>query len=261
MRRLRSLVGSRYPLALAGFPYIDYHPAFPYSVFLGPGGAQYNAPQMYWRDIGTSVDGVYAHTFAFNLIYHRTIVPLGEAVADAPATPPPPRQIRRFRQISRAYGSPGLSWWLWQGLGGSAWHALSQQVPRLTGFTPYTTPATVGRGAQGDLVVWAQEHLVSAGQRVSIDGAFGPKTAAAVRRFQAADGLQQTGAVGPLTWHALLHYAAVHVTWTRRGAHVSARDSLAGGNDALLPVPASAALPAKRYEIPPALGAGAPPKR
>ncbi|MBV8431443.1 MAG: hypothetical protein JO244_09790, partial [Solirubrobacterales bacterium] len=43
VKRLRQLIGSRFPVALAGFPYIDYHPAFPYSVFLGPGGAQYNA--------------------------------------------------------------------------------------------------------------------------------------------------------------------------------------------------------------------------
>src|SRR5581483_35754 len=44
---LRKSIGPSFPLALAGFPYIDYHPAFPYSVFLGPGGAQYNVPQMY----------------------------------------------------------------------------------------------------------------------------------------------------------------------------------------------------------------------
>ena len=43
IQRLRALIGDSYPLALAGFPYVDYHPAFPYSVFLGPGGAQYNA--------------------------------------------------------------------------------------------------------------------------------------------------------------------------------------------------------------------------
>ncbi|MBV9467470.1 MAG: hypothetical protein JO169_15270, partial [Solirubrobacterales bacterium] len=61
--QLRKLIGASYPVALAGFPYIDYHPGFPYSVFLGPGGAQYNSPQMYWMDIGTSVNTVYAHTY------------------------------------------------------------------------------------------------------------------------------------------------------------------------------------------------------
>ena len=76
--QLRKLVGARYPVALAGFPYVDYHPAFPYSVFLGPGGAEYNTPQMYWLDIGTTVDAVYAHTYAFNRMYQRQIDPLGQ---------------------------------------------------------------------------------------------------------------------------------------------------------------------------------------
>ncbi len=60
---LRARVGPAYPVGLASFPYVDYHPSFPYSVFLGPGGAQFNAPQMYWHDIGTSVDAVYANTY------------------------------------------------------------------------------------------------------------------------------------------------------------------------------------------------------
>src|SRR5262245_51810815 len=56
MSTLRSIVGPDYPLALASFPYTDYHPALPFSVFLGPGGAQYNVPQLYWKAIGTTVD-------------------------------------------------------------------------------------------------------------------------------------------------------------------------------------------------------------
>ena len=57
---------------------MDYHPAFPYSVFLGHNGAQFNLPQMYWHDIGTSVDGVYRHTYMVNSIYRRWICPLGQ---------------------------------------------------------------------------------------------------------------------------------------------------------------------------------------
>ena len=60
--RLRKLIGNGFPVGLAGFPYIDYHLSFPYSVFLGPNGAQYNLPQMYWADIGTTVsDRVLTH--------------------------------------------------------------------------------------------------------------------------------------------------------------------------------------------------------
>ena len=36
MHKLRRKAGSHYPIGLAGFPYVDYHPSFPYSVFLGP---------------------------------------------------------------------------------------------------------------------------------------------------------------------------------------------------------------------------------
>ena len=39
LHRLRAAVGHRYRIGLTSFPYVDYHPAFPYSVFLGPGGA------------------------------------------------------------------------------------------------------------------------------------------------------------------------------------------------------------------------------
>src|SRR5687768_1500638 len=63
VRRLRELVGESYPLGLAPFPYVDYHPAFPYSVFLAPGAAEANQPQMYWRAIGTTVDRNFAHTY------------------------------------------------------------------------------------------------------------------------------------------------------------------------------------------------------
>jgi hypothetical protein len=49
---LRAKIGEAYPLGLASFPYVYYHTSFPYSVFLGPNGAQFNAPQMYWKAIG-----------------------------------------------------------------------------------------------------------------------------------------------------------------------------------------------------------------
>ena len=103
---LRRLIGTGFPVALAGFPYMDYHPGFPYSVFLGPGGAQYNVPQMYWKDIGTSVDAVYAHTYVFNRLYGRAIYPLGQSY-NSPST----RDVVRFRELSLAYGAQGLSWW------------------------------------------------------------------------------------------------------------------------------------------------------
>jgi hypothetical protein len=246
IRTLRRLIGSRFPVALAGFPYVDYHPAFPYSVFLGSGGAQYNVPQMYWFDIGTSVDRVYSHTYRYNRAYGRPISPLGQVYRR-----PPAGDIRRFRQLSRLYGSRSVSWWDWQEATGAAWRAVSQPVGTLSKFTADPSFAPLRRGASGDLVVWAQEHLVSAGQRVAIDGAFGATTRAAVRRFQAAHRLQASGTIGTLTWTALLRYRPAAVTWTRRGAK-TASAARAGTR----PLPWSASLPAKRNEIPRAGGAG-----
>jgi peptidoglycan hydrolase-like protein with peptidoglycan-binding domain len=250
MTRLRNLVGGAYPIALAGFPYVDYHPAFPYSVFLGPGGAQYNVPQMYWVDIGTTVDAVYAHTFGLNRIYRRSIYPLGQVYNH-----PRPGQVKRFRQMSRSYGAANVSWWDWQEASAGSWLALSQPIGALHGFAPNTAYATVGMHARGDVVVWAQEHLVSAGQRLTIDGAFGPATFKAVESFQARQGLPVDGLVGEATWSALLRYSAVHVRWGHRGRRIVA---ISRHGTQTLPVPKSATLPAKRNEIPGSGGAGRP---
>jgi hypothetical protein len=252
IHRLRRLVGTRFPVALAGFPYVDYHPGFPYSVFLGAGGAQYNAPQMYWRDIGVSVDTVYAHTFAYNRLYGRPIFPLGQVYNHPPAS-----QIRRFRSIGYSYGASGISWWDWQEAPTGAWKAISQPVGRIQGFTPYGSYATLGRGATGDVVVWAQEHLLSAGQRLTVDGGFGPATQAAVVAFQTLHHLPATGIVDGATWQALVRYAPARVTWTIRKHRLTAVTASLARRGAL-PVPWSASERAKGYEIPRSLGAGRP---
>jgi peptidoglycan hydrolase-like protein with peptidoglycan-binding domain len=249
--RLRKLIGGSYPVALAGFPYVDYHPGFPYSVFLGPGGAQFNTPQMYWAEIGTTVDAVYAHTYAFNRLYRRALDPMGQAFNH-----PRAGQIKRFRQMSRSYGAANVSWWNWQSATTGDWIALSQPIGALHRFTPSRSYATLGVHAQGDVVVWAQEHLVAAGERVAIDGSFGPLTLRAVEKFQRGHGLPVDGLIGQNTWSALLRYSPVHVRWVHRGRRIVA--SLASGNWRELPVPKSARLPAKRDEIPGSGGAGWP---
>jgi hypothetical protein len=249
IQKLRSLIGSRFPVALAGFPYLDFHPGFPYSVFLGPRGAQYNAPQMYWKDIGTTVDAVYAHTYAYNRLYERPIFPLGQVYNN-----PPARQIHRFRQVSFAYGATGVSWWDWQEAPQGAWQAISQPAGPIKGYVAWDLDATLGLGAAGDVVVWAQEHLVSAGQQIVIDGAFGPKTQAAVEVFQGQHGLPVTGIVDTPTWQTLLRYAPAHVKWVVRRHKLTATAAAAG----FRPVPKSASLRAKGYEIPRSVGAGRP---
>jgi Putative peptidoglycan binding domain len=259
MERLRSLIGSRYPVALAGFPYVDFHPSFPYSVFLGPDGAQYNMPQMYWRDIGTSVSDVFAHTYSLNRIYRRPIFPLGQLYSN-----PPPREIVRFRELDLAYGAGGISWWDWQSASAKAWNAMSLPINSVPNVSAEKTMAVVGRGASGDLVVWAQEHLIAAGFPVKVSGEFKYRTAIQVAAFQANHHLTTDGQIGPDTWAALLRYKPVHVDWSL-DRHLAAGAQLRAAAASLrrgasptvtLPVPLSAADPARRNEIPGSLGAG-----
>jgi hypothetical protein len=252
IRTLRKLIGERFPVALAGLPYVDDHPAFPYSVFLGPSGAQVNTPQMYWRDIGTSVAAVYAHTYEFNLLYERPIDPLGQLFEGPPAA-----QIRQFRAAATAYGGAGVSWWDWQSATSADWTAIAQPLGPLRGFAVQRTAVSIGRGAEGDVVVWAQEHLVSAGSAIGIDGIFGPQTQGAVKRFQSRHGILATGVITPATWTALLRFKPAAVTWVQHGGGQTA--ARASGD--VVSVPASAALPAKRDELPDSPGQGYPKRR
>ncbi len=59
------------------------------------------------------------------------------------------------------------------------------------------------------------------------------------------------------TWQALLAYKPVKVTWAKQQGKTIAVAARAGVR---LAVPWSAHLPARRYEIPRDLGAGAPPR-
>jgi hypothetical protein len=263
--KLRRLIGNSFPVGLAGLPYIDYHPSFPYSVFLGPGGAQYNLPQMYWHDIGTTVTSVYAHTFIYNRVYERPIEPLGQVY-----NAPPTGQIERFRQLLTVYGSTGISWWDWADALATDWRAISTWVPSLANSAAVQGMPTLSRGAAGDLVVWAQEHLNAAGVPVTVDGGYGPKTLAAVESFQSQHGLTVDGVIGSATWTALLSYQPAIISWAPGGTRMSTRNARSltppaiaaadtlGRSQRATPDPLSAVLPDYGQEIPRSLGAGRP---
>jgi hypothetical protein len=213
--RLRKLVGQRYPVGLAGFPYVDYHLSFPYSVFLGPGGAQYNLPQMYWADIGTSVPLLFAHTYEYNEIYRRPIFPLGQLWNSGSGMSA--SSIEEFDLLAKAYGATGVSWWDWQSAPLTYFSAIDKLPALPVSYSVNKTPASIFRGNVGDLVIWAQEHLYGAGFHIAIDGQFGPKTQSAVRSFQRRHKLSATGVVNGLTWDALDKLTPVTVRWTQRG--------------------------------------------
>jgi peptidoglycan hydrolase-like protein with peptidoglycan-binding domain len=209
---LRAKVGAEYPLGLASFPYVWDHPSFPYSVFLGPGGAQYNAPQMYWKDIGQSVDTVYANTYIANRIYGRPIFPLGQTYGGVSAT-----ELLRFREEAVDYGAPGVSFWDWQESGSSDWSTLASPLTPLTSVTPNTEYPELKSANKGDDVLWMQEHLATAVPTQETTGIFGSQTLADVEAFQTAHAIAATGVVEAATWTALLALPPVAVDWTGSG--------------------------------------------
>jgi Putative peptidoglycan binding domain len=239
MSSLRSRIGADYPVGLASFPYVDYHPALPYSVFLGPGGAQYNVPQLYWKDIGTTVDQGYIHTWVWNRIYGRPIAPLGQVY-----NKPKAGQIRRFRALALSHGFDGVSWWSWQSAGKRQWKAVGSPVsPAAAG--PYPSYPFLHVGSKGDFVAWAQQLLAGGGYSVPINGYFQGPTQAAVYSFQANHGLPQSGNLDVPTWSLLVQNKPLAVTWTSGGA-------VAAGSrhGVILHSPKSAKLPPVRDEIP-----------
>ncbi|MGI8558671.1 MAG: peptidoglycan-binding domain-containing protein [Solirubrobacteraceae bacterium] len=212
IQTLRGAIGPSFPVALAGFPYVDYHESFPYSVFLGPGGAQLNMPQMYWHEIGTSVDRVFSHTYTENQIYSRPILPLGQTYGGTP-----PSEIANFRQLAQAYGARGHSFWDWQETTNAGWGALGQSFSSPAPVDTSQDYPPLAQGTKGDQVVWLQEHLATAQQQTPTTGTFDATTAQALRAFQSSRGLPPTGVADPSTWTAVLGLAPVAVDWTAPG--------------------------------------------
>ncbi len=212
LQTLRSKIGESYPLGLASFPYVSYHESFPYSVFLGPGGAQFNAPQMYWKDIGNSVDTVYANTYIANRVYGRPIFPLGQTYSHPSST-----ELVRFREEAPLYGASGISFWDWQETPASGWEALATPLVALVGVTPNATMTELKVGSKGDQVLWLQEHLASAITTQQTTGVFAAETETNLRSFQLAHGIPESGVADAATWAALLALPPVAVDWTGSG--------------------------------------------
>jgi Putative peptidoglycan binding domain len=244
IRKLRAAIGDDFPLSLAAFPYVDYHPSFPYSVFLGPGGASFNQPQMYWKTIGTSVHAVFEHTYLYNRIWGHPIYPIGQTY-EAPSK----GALKLFRRFAASFGDLAPSWWSWQETSGPEWGALGARsaTRALPGYRPSVEHPLLKRGSKGDMVVWAQERLVGAGQEVPITGVYGKLTYAAVRSFQAAKGLPADGKIGTGTWESLLNFTPYRMRWSGSRARVGTSSPRVTPPSR----PLSASLPARAYEIRP----------
>lgn len=248
VRTLRAAIGPDFPLSLAAFPYVDYHPSFPYSVFFGPGGATYNQPQMYWRSIETSVRSVYEHSFLYNRLWGHPIYPIGQTYEG-----PSNGELKLFRRFAASFGGLAPSWWSWQETSGQEWGALGAAgaARPVTGYTPVVAHPLLKRGSRGDLVVWAQQHLIGAGQsQVPVTGVFGKTTFGAVRSFQVAQGLPADGEIGTTTWQALTKFTPYRMPWAG-GTSTARAGGAAAGRVTQPRRPLSASLPAVAYEITP----------
>jgi peptidoglycan hydrolase-like protein with peptidoglycan-binding domain len=254
MKRLRARVGSDFELALTSFPYVHYHPGFPYSVFMGPDGAQSNLPQMYWKDIGVSVDEIYRITWTYNSVYGRPIYPLGQTYSNPAST-----EVRRFRKLATAYGATGLSWWVWQFSGDSQWNALGSPFEPIGLPRRRDTPPLLARKARSDLVVWAQQHLLRLGLLTTVNGDFGAGTERAVRTFQRDRGLPVTGKIDAATWPALLPTGPAPVRWS--AARRYATGATRRGGAPHHPLSGSSAAGTSPEERRPIVAGGAQPER
>lgn len=249
IRKLRGKVGKRFPVSLSTFPYGHYHPGFPYSVFLGPGAASANQPQVYWHAIGDTVREAIDITWLDNDLYKRNIYPVGQTYEN-----PGTRDLIAFRRYSENYGT-APSWWSWQETNGSEWKALGRKTPGpFRGYRKVRQKPVMKQGSRGDMVVWLQQHLNGAGIKVPVTGIYGKKTIRGIKSFQERRGLEPDGVTGTQSWNKLLKVKPVRVRWSgsrsrRLGAGISAAPSGA---------PLSAGLPMKRNELAGA-GAGAGP--
>lgn len=217
MTTLRQLVGPDYPIGLTSFPYVHYHSTFPYSVFLAPGAADFNVPQMYWRAIGTSVDSIFRTTYMHNRIYRKPIYPLGQVWMQPPAS-----QVRRFRTLAAAYGATGVSWWSWQEGTARDFGAVGTPLPRLLARPRDPGYPLVTTFSRGDIVVQVQRLLLSAGAQLRVTGWMDAATRRAVASFKQTRGIGIGSTVTAATWRALLALDPAPVTWRARSYAVAA---------------------------------------
>ncbi len=129
-------------------------------------------------------------------------------------------------------GSPAYSWWSWQATKPSEWKLLGRPNHRAHGFKKTKVYPVLHRGSAGDPVIWAQEHLIGAGENLGVDGRFGAHTKIAVEDFQSRHDITPTGTIGPLTWKALLQVKPVRIDWSKPRKTLTKAETPPGGEPA-----------------------------
>jgi peptidoglycan hydrolase-like protein with peptidoglycan-binding domain len=89
-------------------------------------------------------------------------------------------------------------------------------IPGSSSVYPATGPTYATVNLSDHDIRYIQTELTALGYGpVPVDGLLGPDTAAAVRQFQAANGLAIDGVIGPNTWDALQNAGGVIVDQTQ----------------------------------------------
>lgn len=197
IKKLRSQISSDYPVGFTSFAYPDFHPTIPYSVFLGPGGAQWNLPQMYFHAFKVAISQVFYHTYTLNQIYQRPIHPLGQTYEGVTST-----QALTFRKYAKRYRAPGYSWWVWHDTRPKTWTALGKKLPASLPKPALPYPL-LRQGYKSDMVRWCKLKLNAAGAKLSTSLVYDARMTAAVKDFQTRRGLVATGQIDAATWPQL----------------------------------------------------------
>jgi hypothetical protein len=192
---LRRIVGPNYPLiatvprpspALMTYPFAEVVAAF-----------DAIAPMVYWlgQDPATHV----IDTIKKLAPLGKPIIPVGQAYdgirEGGPPGVPPRDQLQRFMQAAEEHGAVSVSWWSWQHADQQAWDA----VRDATSFTLPLSPAL------SPWQVRAYQTLVATlGFPMPITGVWDEPTINAVKAYQAAARLPQTGVVDEATRTILL---------------------------------------------------------
>jgi hypothetical protein len=100
-----------------------------------------------------------------------------------------------WEAFARGYNGPGYKKYAYDEKIASAYDRYAAK--------PGAKPAVLRRGSRGEAVLALQRDLAALGYKLDADGAYGPGTAEAVKRFQAEHGLEADGIAGPRTLKAI----------------------------------------------------------
>ena len=193
--RLRQLAGDGYPL-IATVPRPNPKRWYPYPEVVHNFDAI--APMVYWinRDPVTDLAGAIEYLKPFG----KPILPVGQAYdpgidGSHQWGPPSKQQIEAFVHVASLNGVPSVSFWAWNTATGEHWQAIREaKVFDLDNVAPDGTPTSIAK---------LQRLLVRVGYDITVDGVFGPVTAAALSDYQTRSGLPVTGSLDEATIKSL----------------------------------------------------------